>query len=192
MAEKPPPPRGVQLADLLRRAGLQPTAPSEPKPPPAAPPEPFRPPAEPEREAAAVPEEPEVRISATVQPAEVSAPLEPREEVAEAAEGEDRVVTIQLSLTARQLAEILAQRVPEVMTIEQAAAYLRVSPGYLAQLCRANRAPGFKVGRKWRFKKSVLDQWLMEASGERWQPAHPDESRESVTDAEPFADFRSS
>lgn len=52
---------------------------------------------------------------------------------------------------------------PEVMTIDDLAAYLQVSKSSLYKLCQAGRVPGQKVGRHWRFRKETIDSWLDES-----------------------------
>lgn len=47
-----------------------------------------------------------------------------------------------------------------VLTTEEAAAYLRMSLATLYRHVREGRVPCFKVGNRWRFKRSVLDQWM--------------------------------
>ena len=49
---------------------------------------------------------------------------------------------------------------PEVMTIDDLAAYLQVSKSSLYKLAQEGRVPGQKVGRHWRFHKAVIDHWL--------------------------------
>lgn len=53
-----------------------------------------------------------------------------------------------------------SDQLPEVMNIEQAAAYLEVSQGLLYRLASARKIPGRKVGNKWRFHKTALAEWL--------------------------------
>jgi excisionase family DNA binding protein len=60
----------------------------------------------------------------------------------------------------------------EVMTAEEAAAYLRLAPVTLYRLAGKGEIPGVKIGRLWRFKKSELERWLerearSNVSGER-------------------------
>lgn len=52
----------------------------------------------------------------------------------------------------------------EVMNIRQASAYLGVSPDTLYKYASEERIPAFKLGNRWRFKKSKLDQWMEEQS----------------------------
>ncbi|MGO9123710.1 MAG: helix-turn-helix domain-containing protein [Terriglobales bacterium] len=52
----------------------------------------------------------------------------------------------------------------EVMNIRQASQYLGVSPDTLYKYVGEQRIPAFKLGNRWRFKKSRLDQWMEEKS----------------------------
>jgi excisionase family DNA binding protein len=47
-----------------------------------------------------------------------------------------------------------------VMTIEEVAAFLKVSETTAYQLVRGGEIQGRKVGREWRFLKSEIVQWL--------------------------------
>jgi excisionase family DNA binding protein len=52
----------------------------------------------------------------------------------------------------------------EVMNIRQASQYLGVSPDTLYKYVNEQQIPAFKLGNRWRFKKSKLDQWMEEKS----------------------------
>jgi|ERR1022692_2377384 excisionase family DNA binding protein len=54
----------------------------------------------------------------------------------------------------------------EVMNIRQASHYLGVSPDTLYKYVGEQKIPAFKLGNRWRFKKSRLDQWMEEKSSE--------------------------
>jgi len=54
----------------------------------------------------------------------------------------------------------------EVMNIRQASQYLGVSPDTLYKYVNEQKLPAFKLGNRWRFKKSKLDQWMEEKSME--------------------------
>ena len=54
----------------------------------------------------------------------------------------------------------------EVMNIRQASQYLGVSPDTLYKYVNEQKIPAFKLGNRWRFKKSRLDQWMEEQSSE--------------------------
>lgn len=51
-------------------------------------------------------------------------------------------------------------RVPEVMTVEDVAAYLRIPKSSVYKLAQLGRIPSQKVGRHWRFRREAIDQWL--------------------------------
>jgi len=53
----------------------------------------------------------------------------------------------------------------EVMDIRQAADYLGISPDTLYKYASENFVPAFKLGNRWRFKKSRLDDWMDQQSG---------------------------
>ncbi len=46
------------------------------------------------------------------------------------------------------------------MNIRQASQYLGVSADALYKYVSEERIPAFKLGNRWRFKKTVLDQWM--------------------------------
>jgi excisionase family DNA binding protein len=52
------------------------------------------------------------------------------------------------------------------MNIRQASQYLGVSPDTLYKYVNEQKIPAFKLGNRWRFKKSKLDQWMEEKSAE--------------------------
>jgi excisionase family DNA binding protein len=53
----------------------------------------------------------------------------------------------------------------EVMDIRQAADYLGISPDTLYKYASESFIPAFKLGNRWRFKKSRLDDWMDQQSG---------------------------
>ncbi|BBN96175.1 excisionase family DNA binding domain-containing protein [Deinococcus grandis] len=54
----------------------------------------------------------------------------------------------------------------EVLTLEELAAYLKVSETTAYTLVRSGEIPGRKVGREWRFLKARVTHWLMQAGTE--------------------------
>ncbi len=58
-----------------------------------------------------------------------------------------------------------AATVREVMDIRQAADYLGISADSLYRYASENTIPAFRLGNRWRFKKSRLDAWMDEQSG---------------------------
>ena len=53
----------------------------------------------------------------------------------------------------------------EVMDIRQAAEYLGISGDTLYRYASEGFIPAFKLGNRWRFRKSLLDAWMDEKSG---------------------------
>jgi excisionase family DNA binding protein len=53
----------------------------------------------------------------------------------------------------------------EVMDIRQAAGYLGISSDTLYRYASEGFVPAFKLGNRWRFKKSLLDSWMDRQSG---------------------------
>ena len=49
---------------------------------------------------------------------------------------------------------------PEVMNIRQASQYLGVSPDTLYKYVYEEKIPAFKLGNRWKFKKTILDTWM--------------------------------
>src|SRR5438876_2346983 len=55
--------------------------------------------------------------------------------------------------------------VREVMDNRQASEYLGISGDTLYRYASEGFIPAFKLGNRWRFKKSLLDAWMDEKSG---------------------------
>ncbi len=53
----------------------------------------------------------------------------------------------------------------EVMDIRQASEYLGISGDTLYRYASEGFVPAFKLGNRWRFRKSVLDHWMDVQSG---------------------------
>jgi excisionase family DNA binding protein len=53
---------------------------------------------------------------------------------------------------------------PEVMNIRQASQYLGVSPDTLYKYVSEEKIPAFKLGNRWKFKKTILDAWMEKKS----------------------------
>ena len=52
----------------------------------------------------------------------------------------------------------------EVMNVRQASHYLGVSPDTLYKYVSEEVIPAFKLGNRWKFKKSLLDRWMEDKS----------------------------
>jgi excisionase family DNA binding protein len=61
--------------------------------------------------------------------------------------------------------------VREVMDIRQASSYLGISPDSLYKYASEGFIPAFKLGNRWRFKKSRIDEWMDQQSSASLAPA---------------------
>ena len=48
----------------------------------------------------------------------------------------------------------------EILTIEEVASYLRLKPQTIYKWAQEKRIPAAKLGKEWRFRRSVIDRWL--------------------------------
>ena len=48
------------------------------------------------------------------------------------------------------------------MTLEEVAAYLKVKPQTIYTWAQEKKIPGAKLGKEWRFKKSIIDEWYLQ------------------------------
>ncbi len=48
------------------------------------------------------------------------------------------------------------------MTLEEVAAYLKVKPQTLYTWAQEKKIPAAKLGKEWRFKKSLIDEWYLQ------------------------------
>lgn len=65
-----------------------------------------------------------------------------------------------LMRTAAARSNLLVPEVREVMDIRQASDYLGISPDTLYKYASEGFVPAFKLGNRWRFKRSRLDEWM--------------------------------
>lgn len=93
-------------------------------------------------------------------------PIEPAQEsVSPPADDAEGVQTVrfEVRLTNQQLHDLLqwlARNLHPVMTLREAARYLRLHTAELQALAEAGVIPAFKVDNKWRFLKNALDEWM--------------------------------
>ena len=48
----------------------------------------------------------------------------------------------------------------EILTLEEVALYLRLKPQTIYKWAQEKRIPAAKLGKEWRFRRSILDRWL--------------------------------
>jgi excisionase family DNA binding protein len=54
---------------------------------------------------------------------------------------------------------------PEILNLEEAAAYLRVSKQTVLKMVAREGLPGRRLGKDWRFLRSGMERWLCRPSG---------------------------
>ena len=74
------------------------------------------------------------------------------------------VVRLELFLSAEQMAGLFRAIMAgqhTILTVREAAAYLRISQDSLVKLAEEGEIPGVHIEGRWRFPKPNLDDWLM-------------------------------
>jgi excisionase family DNA binding protein len=59
-----------------------------------------------------------------------------------------------------------------LITVEQVAGYLSVDKFTVYRLIAQKEMPAFKVGNQWRFRKSLIDAWLIRNSNVQRKKDH--------------------
>ncbi|MFQ3588093.1 MAG: helix-turn-helix domain-containing protein [Fimbriimonadaceae bacterium] len=73
------------------------------------------------------------------------------------------VVRLEMFLSPEQMTTLLKSVIGSqhsVMTIREAAAYLRVNSNALEQMAENGEIPAFQIEGRWRFQRSTVDEWL--------------------------------
>lgn len=53
----------------------------------------------------------------------------------------------------------------DIMSMDDLAEYLRISKSTLYKLAVENKLPGQKIGKRWRFHREAIDEWIKHGSG---------------------------
>ena len=48
----------------------------------------------------------------------------------------------------------------DIMTLEEVAKYLKLKPQTIYTWAQNKKIPAAKLGKEWRFKKSLIDEWF--------------------------------
>ena len=48
----------------------------------------------------------------------------------------------------------------DIMTLEEVAEYLRLKPQTIYTWAQEKKIPAAKIGKEWRFRRSVIDKWF--------------------------------
>ena len=54
------------------------------------------------------------------------------------------------------------------MTLEEVAAYLKLKPQTIYTWDQEKRIPAAKLGKEWRFRKSIIDEWFIQHIDEKF------------------------
>ena len=54
------------------------------------------------------------------------------------------------------------------MTLEEVAKYLKVKPQTIYTWAQNDKIPAAKLGKEWRFKRSVIDKWFNDHFNEKF------------------------
>ena len=56
----------------------------------------------------------------------------------------------------------------DIMTLEEVATYLRLKPQTIYTWAQDKKIPAAKLGKEWRFKKSIIDEWFLQHIDEKF------------------------
>jgi DNA binding domain, excisionase family len=56
----------------------------------------------------------------------------------------------------------------DIMTLEEVAKYLKLKPQTIYTWAQKGDIPAAKLGREWRFKKSIIDKWFDQRINEKF------------------------
>ena len=54
------------------------------------------------------------------------------------------------------------------MTLEEVASYLKLKPQTIYTWAQEKKIPAAKLGKEWRFRKSIIDEWILHHIDERF------------------------
>ncbi len=49
----------------------------------------------------------------------------------------------------------------DILTLEEVAAYLKLKPQTIYTWAQEKKIPAVKLGKEWRFRKSIIDEWML-------------------------------
>ncbi len=58
-----------------------------------------------------------------------------------------------------------------IMTVHDVAHYLRLSEAKVYQMAQDSELPAIRIGKSWRFKKDLIDEWLRHQAATNSGPA---------------------
>ena len=58
----------------------------------------------------------------------------------------------------------------DIMTLEEVAQYLKLKPQTIYTWAQEKKIPAAKLGKEWRFRKSIIDEWILQHFDEKFAP----------------------
>ena len=58
-----------------------------------------------------------------------------------------------------------------IMTVHDVASYLRLSEAKVYRLAKEGSVPSFRLGKSWRFRKDMIDEWTKKKTQQMLQDA---------------------
>ena len=58
-----------------------------------------------------------------------------------------------------------------IMTVQEVAQYLRLSRAKVYRLAKAGKIPAMRIGRSWRFRKDMIDDWFRQGIETDMEPS---------------------
>ncbi|MBI5373828.1 MAG: helix-turn-helix domain-containing protein [Candidatus Schekmanbacteria bacterium] len=59
----------------------------------------------------------------------------------------------------------MASSKSDILTLKEVADYMRVNTATIYRLVRSGKIPAFRVGNRWRFRQTSIDEWLTTREG---------------------------
>ncbi|MBN1181389.1 MAG: helix-turn-helix domain-containing protein [Bacteroidales bacterium] len=56
----------------------------------------------------------------------------------------------------------------DIMTLEEVAKYLKVKPQTIYTWVQNGKIPAAKIGKEWRFRRSIIDKWFNQHMDDRF------------------------
>ena len=73
------------------------------------------------------------------------------------------------------------------MTLEEVAEYLKLKPQTIYTWAQEKKIPAAKLGKEWRFRKSIIDEWFLQHIDEKFESVINNvKNRETTTPLPPF------
>jgi excisionase family DNA binding protein len=65
---------------------------------------------------------------------------------------------------------LLNYSMEEIMTLEEVAKYLKMQPQTIYTWAQTGKIPAAKIGKEWRFRKDIIDEWFKQHIDEKFKP----------------------